>query len=334
MKPLSGLILLGTILTAACAEDPVIQNPGFQTEPILHCIIDTRDSVHFIRMGRLFSGINNPALTAKIHDSIYFDSVSVKVTLTPMWGNTKVVVPVEGRIVTNKNDGFFNSDGYLLYWFYQDIGIGYDALEYRQLYRKILIEAKVPGLPAVRCSTDLIPPPLINSPKRAQQYVFLFPENPIRIQWYGGDWNEITVDFTVWEEYPDSTVSHTYHIHKGNGMLYYEGTPQQYCELKVPYELVVQILEQNLGYRTDIIRRYFGAFRLEVNTGSLDFNAFQKYNGGINDFNYNPFDNIENGTGILASKSTTVKTAVYLDQVSRFYLAQEPKLRKFRFIEY
>ena len=334
MKPLSGLILLGTLLTAACAEDPVIQMQGFQSQPILYSIIETRDSAHFIRIGRLFAGNENPGLTSRIPDSIYFDSVKVKVTLTSMWGE-KEEVPVEGRMVGNKDDGFFDSGDYMIYWFYKHISIGYYPEDgYMQFYSKILIEASCPGLPVARCSADLVAPPKINSPKRAQQFVFLTPENPIRVQWYGGDWNEIAVNFTIWEEYPDSTVSRTFHIYKGNGLLFNVGTPQQYCELKVPYEMVVQILGQNLIYRTDIIRRYFGAFRIEVNTGNIDFDIFRQFIGGMNDFNFNPYDNIENGIGILSSKSTTIKDPVYLDYASRIYLANEPKLAKFRFIEY
>jgi hypothetical protein len=334
MKTTIGLLVLGGFFLISCEEDPVVQVSGFQAQPILHSIIETRDSVHFIRIGRMFAGSLNPEISARVHDSIYFDSVGLKVTLTSMSGK-KVDVPVEGRMVGNKDEGFFNSGDYMVYWFYQHISSGYvKGVDYVQFFKQILIEASFPGLPVVRCSTDLLPIPMINSPKRAQQYIYIVPESPLRIQWEGGDWNEIIVSFSILEEYPDSSATRTFQIHKSDGLLYNKGTLQQYCELKVPYDLIVQILDNNLVYRADLIRRHFGAFRMEVHTGNKDFDIYRQFIGGINDFNYMPWDNIENGIGILSSRSSTIKTAVYLDSESLMQFVLEPKLKKFKFVAY
>jgi hypothetical protein len=152
----------------------------------------------------------------------------------------------------------------------------------------------------------------------------------LRIQWSGDAWNEIDVRFEIKEQYADKTVTQTFSIQK-TSEIHYNG---QYYEIKIPYELVFQILDQNLKVRPDVIRRYFGPFRIDVLTGNQAFYTYMAYKDGINDFNFNPFDNVENGFGLIAGKSSMIKTKVWLDQASRLKFALEPILRKYRIIEY
>ncbi len=326
MKVCIGLFLLGGLLFSGCQEDPVIQMDGFQSKPAIYCIINSRDSIHIIRLERFYSGMSDPSETARIPDSIYFNSSNLKVTLRRPNG-AREEIPVEQLMMPEKEPGIFDPDPYVGFWFYKQMVSGYPG---RSRYDSIFIQVDIPGLPQARCSTSIVSPPIIWSPVRAQMYIYVYPDNPMRVLWEGGAWNEIDVSFQVMEQYQDSTVTRSFTLQKTNDVHINE----QYYEIKTPYELVSQILQQNLKVDNRVIRRYFGAFRIEIHTGNEDFNKCLKFMDGINDFNYNPYFNIVNGIGLLSSRSTTIKTAVYLDQVSRLNFAADPDLLKFKFIEY
>ncbi len=328
MKTFIGLLILGGLLISGCEEDPVIQTDGFQTKPVFYSIIETFDTVHYIRLGRFFSGISNPAQTARIHDSIYFRSSNLKVTLVSERGK-ETIVPVERIVVSDKESGTFNSEGYEVFRFKKILVLG-EYPDYFLPYEVMRLEVDIPGLPVARCSTELVVPPRIWAPFQAQQFFYIYPENPLRVLWSGNAWNEIDLVFSIFEVFPDTSVTRTFDIQKTNEV-HWNG---KYYEIKVPYELIVQILDQNLKVRSDIIRRYFGAFRIDILTGNEDFSIFMKLRDGINDFNYNPYFNVENGIGMLSAKSSCIKTEMHLDQASRLKFAIEPGLRKYRFIEY
>lgn len=328
MKKIIGILILGGLFMSACNEDPIIQVDGFQTKPVIYSIIDSEDSVHVIRLGRFFSGVINPAITAKIPDSIYFSLASLKVTLRRP-GGKRVGVPVEHYTVPDKNSGFYNSDGFEAYSFKKTLIMGEYPNQFL-LYDSVFIEVAIPGLPVAKCSTSILLPPTIWSPHHGQQFIFIYPDNPMRVLWSGDAWNEIDVSFKIYEQYPDSTVTQSFFVQKSNEV-HING---KYYEIKIPYEFVVQMLEKNLKVSHDVVRRYFGPFSIDVLTGNEDFNIYMKFQNGINDFNYNPFNNVENGIGMLSGKSEWINSTVYLDQASRIKFAMEPGLKKFSFIEY
>lgn len=337
MKKFIGMLILGGMLYSACEEDPVIQTDGFVTQPVVYCIIDSNDTVHYIRVGRVFSGLNPPGETAKIRDSICFDSIAVTVSLKEIRTGNMTSLPVQRYVEPGKDAGYFNSDSYAVFRFEKDLlqdvfvpGCPWIILLQYLLYSEIWVTVQVPGMPLASCKTTLVEPPVIWSPKRAETFIYIYPENPLRVQWSGDVWNEIDVSFEMNEMYADSTVTRSFAIQK-NSEVHFNG---KYYEIKIPYELIVQILNQNLKVRPDIIRRYFGPFRIDVLTGNKGYYTYIEFKDGLNDFNYNPYDNVENGIGVLAGKSSFIKTTVYLDQPSRLKFAGEPGLRKYRIIEY
>jgi len=307
----------------------MIQTDGFVTKPVIYSILDSEDSVHYFRLGRFFTGIEDPDITSKIPDSIYFKTANLKVTLQKFRSSKRVQVPVEFVTMTDKEDGMFTSKEYGIYQIQEKLIRG--EYPYKSLvYDSAFVEVAIPGLPVAKCSTSLVWPPKIWWPIQAAQFIFIYPENPMRVLWSGDAWNEIDVNFQILEQYPDSTVTQTFFIQKTND-IHWNG---KYYEIKVPYELIVQMLEQKLIERRDVIRRYFGAFRIDILTGNQDFDNFIRFKEGINDFNYNPYFNIENGIGMICGKSSTIKMSMHLDQASRLKFAVEPSLRKFKIIEY
>ena len=337
MKRIICVLILGCLILSACEDDPEIQVKGFVSQPVIYSIIDSNDSVHYLRIGRVFSGLKPPFETARIIDSLYFDSIEVSVVVKEIRTGKLIELPVQRCLVSNKETGTFNSESFDVFRF--EIDLLQDILDPSDpeiiqfqylLYSDLLVTVQVPDLPEATCETSLVSPPRIWSPARAQTQIYIYPDNPLRVQWSGDAWNEIDVRFEIKEQYADTTVTQAFSIQK-TSEIHYNG---QYYEIKIPYELIVQILDQNLEVRSDVIRRYFGPFRIDVLTGNQAFYNYMAYKDGINDFNYNPYDNIENGLGLIAGKSGMIKTKVFLDQASRLKFTTEPKLRKYRLIEY
>lgn len=328
MKTLISLLVLGGFLFAGCEEDPIIQVPGFRTQPVIYGVIDTDDTVHTIRVTRFFSGMQAPAITSKSADSIYFSDADVHVTLRTYRG-THVEVPVEFVRVPDKDSGTFNAENYGVYRFRNKMVTGQHT-ERILSFDMVYAEVRLPGLEAARCSTSVVRPPTIWWPLDVSMYIYIVPDNPMRVLWSGDAWNEIDVSFQIHEMYQDSIKTLTFHIQKTNDV-HFNG---KYYEIKVPYELLTDIINKNLKVRNDIIRRYFGEFRIDIHTGNKDFDNYMRFRDGINDFNYNPFSNVANGMGMIAGKSSTFKEKMHLDQATRLYFASDPNLKKFRFIEY
>lgn len=328
MKNFVSLFVFGGLFMSSCEEDPNIQIGDFQTKPVVYSVIESFDTVHYIKIGRYFSGYANPAVSARVHDSIYFSTASVRVTLFNSH-STGVDVPVEKISVAKRDSGFFDSGGYELYRFKKELVKGSYPYYYLP-YEQISVDVFVPGLPAARSITSLVFPPTIWAPIQAQQYIYIFPDSPLRILWSGGDWNEIDVGFRIIEDYPGRSVTRTFAFQKNNDI----NINGKYYEIKIPYDLVVETLEKNLKVDRNLIRRHFGTFRIAVHTGNADFGTYMNFINGINDFNFTPFSNITNGVGLLAGKCSTIKDNMNLDQPSRLQFAAEPRLKKFNFIEY
>lgn len=321
-------MIIGGLLFSACEEDPLIQTDGFQTKPVIFSIIDSEDTAHLIRLGRFFSGISDPGVTAGIPDSIYFRSAGLKVSLRKRNG-ARIDVPAELVNVPDKYPGMFTDEDYRVFRFSKRLTMGEYPFQ-GLIYDSVFMEFQIPGLPAARCSTSLVWPPRIWSPLQAQNYIYIYPDNPMRVLWSGDAWNEIDVSFKIHEQFTDTTLTQTFYIQKTND-IHWNG---KYYEIKVPYELIYQILDTHLKVRNDLIRRYFGPFRIDILTGNNDFATFMKYREGINDFNFNPLFNVDNGLGMLSGKASIIKTEMHLDQPSRLHFASDPGLRKYNFIEY
>ncbi|HBB91368.1 MAG: hypothetical protein A2X22_09870 [Bacteroidetes bacterium GWF2_49_14] len=330
------LVFIGLCLNS-CTEDPTIQLANFKSQPVIYGIIDSNDTVHYIRVARVFSGLQPPFETAQIRDSLRFDSVKVSVSLKEIRTGKNIEIPVRPWEIGDGEPGMFDPGGYQLFRFEKDLLLDifhpyepWTIMEQHLLFSQIKLVVEVPGLPVARCSTAFVEPPQIWSPDRAQTDIFIYPGWPLRIQWSGDAWNEIDVTFDLKEQFQDTTIARRFRVQK-TSEVFYNG---KYNEIRVPYELIVQTLAQNLEVRQDIIRRYFGPFRIDLLTGNQTFYTCMEFRNGINDFNFNPYDNIENGIGMLAAKSSFIKSKMYLDQPSRLKFAEEPVLRKFRITEY
>ncbi|MFA5816042.1 MAG: hypothetical protein WC865_10520 [Bacteroidales bacterium] len=323
MKTIIGLLILGGLFLSGCEEDPVIQVDGFQSHPVIYSMINVNDTEHYIRVERFYSGNAAAEVTGKNPDSLYYKDPKITVVLI---GPTKYVtltpVPV---LITDKEEGFFQAPDYQVYKFNQILKNTRDLI-----YSTITIKVEVPGLPISIATTALQVSPVIWNPYKAQETFYIVPDSPIRIQWSGGDWNEVDMSFEIMEQYPDSLAKKVVRIQRSNDNF----ITGHYYEVAFSFELLVELINKQLKPNRNLVRRYFGYVHTQVHTGNRDFAQYMQWLNGINDFNDLSYTNVVNGHGLVASRSTTVRDSLLLDYWSRMGLADEPRLEALGFIEY
>lgn len=109
------IALLAVLSFTSCEEDINFGGDTVQT-PIVFCLLNQADSVHYLKLTRTFSGDNNAVETALIADSNYFQQATVKIservsnTITRTW-------ILNDTVLTNKEPGVFYSPEQMLYYF-------------------------------------------------------------------------------------------------------------------------------------------------------------------------------------------------------------------------
>jgi hypothetical protein len=325
-KPLARLLLIAAILLQGCTEKVEIQDQPFESQPVVYGIIDPNDTVHYIRLERMFSGMQAPAITAAEADSLFFHEAGVTVEFFPSYGGGEPSLVEAEKVVTEgKDPGYFSSSRQELYRFEKVL-----TNKGSNIYSTARLTVTVPGLPDATATCKIVSRPSIWSPNVMQMYLFIWHDRPIQVQWSGGSWNEVDISFEIKEMYADSVSTKTISFQKVNDV-HING---KYYEVKIPWELLVNEIVRKFKPNPSIIRRYFGLVRIIIHTGLADYANYIQFLGGINDFNENPYSNIENGFGLFCSRSSVYVRPLELDQDSRFELAADPMLSQLGFIEY
>jgi len=312
------------LLLSGCNQDFQVHTGHYSSQPVIYALFDPVDTLHTIRIERVFGAEQAPLQTVLISDSLYFEEVQVIVKLTDDKGSVKEIITqrVDGQI---KDPGLFEGGSHRVYQFSE-------VLSWWKfpLYKSVEVVVEVPGLEPASGSSSFLPRAHVLWPYVAQQYLFLDDNRPILIQWKGDAWNEMDISFEVIEQYPDSTACQTLRFEKRTDIIMVAGV----CEVKIPYELLVQDLVKNLSVKRGLVRRYFGVVQILIHTGNKDFRNWMQTMNGINDFNGASSTNIVNGLGFVACKWTTTVDSLKLDYFTRLKLASDPRLEKFGFIEF
>lgn len=280
--------------------------------PVIYGVISRNDSIHYLKVGKSFGAQHNPMESAQIYDSLFFKNMTVEVRSTSTSNLVGDLLDVEKVIDIPKDAGIFHSPGQEIYSF---------GGSFSQIQVKVI----VPGLPVAKAEIRMVAISKLNTPKKAQQYVYLIPNNPLRIQWEGGSWNEIDVSFEFKEHLGDSVYrSRWVHIQNTNS---YDSKYERYRELNITYnEFIMSVLKQIEP--DDAVKEIFlGYISISIHEGDENMVHYMKYLNGYTDFNVNEFSNIENGLGLLASRSTFNKDSLRFDYETRQTLINERRLK-------
>src|SRR5210317_16605 len=117
-KPLSGILLI-VIVLFSCETDPVVYSDDLPI-PVIYGILDNKDTVHYIRIGKTFGAKTDPAVSALVYDSVSFDHVDVSVWITFPWDTIGFYPDVYETVEVPKDSGFFHNPDQKLYKFIYD----------------------------------------------------------------------------------------------------------------------------------------------------------------------------------------------------------------------
>lgn len=107
---LVSMILLGF---ASCANDLVVMAP-YTGMPVVYCILNQKDSVHYLRLEKSFLGEDNAYEMARQTDSIYYPGASV---FLERWADGEIKEQMAMKRIQNpvRDSGIFTNDPNYLY---------------------------------------------------------------------------------------------------------------------------------------------------------------------------------------------------------------------------
>ncbi len=318
------LLLIPVLSLSSCEVNPDI-NLGNSPQTVIFGVFDKYDYVHYLKVGKTFQSETDPSQTATIFDSLYFEEPEVTISLIHSNGNIDIIKPF---IVSEipKDKGVFHNPDQIIYRFDKRL---------RSFRGKLGVSVKYPGTQEAFGEITLIDSAGINTPKRAQKYLFLAPDSPIRIQWvinqdfFTDFWFEIDVSFEFLEELQDTVRSTTVNFQNTN---WYDTKTSLYQELSITYEEFIREVLSQIEDDPKVLRRYFGYHKIIINSGDKNMTNYVKYLDGYNDFDFLAFSNITNGIGLLASRSSSKKDSMQFDHETRQQLINENRFKKFHFV--
>jgi len=107
---LVSMILLGLV---SCGNDLVIMAP-YKGMPVVFCVLNQKDSVHYLRLEKSFLGEANAYEMARLTDSIYYPEASV---ILERWadGSMKEQIALTHTLNPVRDSGVFSNDPNYLY---------------------------------------------------------------------------------------------------------------------------------------------------------------------------------------------------------------------------
>jgi hypothetical protein len=323
MKALA-IFFTSAIVLSACEADLQVYTDDFKPEPVVYCLINPIDTIHYIRLSKTIDASVSPDTRKNDPVSLLCPEADITVKLISHAGDT-IICQADHVEDCHKDPGYFGDGTHSLYSFSQVMdrkGVS--------LFKEILMIIDIPGYPEIRGNTDILLRPRVRFPHVNAQYLFVDPQRPLLVQWYGAAWNEVDIQFSVMEQYRDSTVSRSFSFQESTNIIMLAGV----CEIHFPYEAFINVMARSLDPRKQVIRRFMGPVMIQVHTGNNDFAFYMHTLEGINDFSGNIISNFDNALGFLGCKLSFRWDSLFWDYFTRIRFADDPALAKFKFKEY
>lgn len=114
------VLVLFLIFNNYC-ETEIIHDYKHESEPVVYCLINPYDSVHYLKLTRTFSGGNDARKIAKIADSLYYKNANVYLEIWSGKGWAYYRSQFEKITDIKKESGYFNSSDNVVYKLVDDI---------------------------------------------------------------------------------------------------------------------------------------------------------------------------------------------------------------------
>jgi len=281
-------ILLSCILLTSCETDLDIIHES-ENFPIVYCLLNPDDSVHYVRIQKTFTGAENALLMAKISDSIYYQNAIVKLDT---WENNYKIqtIILEPSYEIIKEKGVFSSNNHLIYKTSETI-----------LGNAVSLSIEIPDYnKTVYSSVNIINTPYFTRPRTYSNQISLYNSQAFEINFTGGGpFNELGIRVYYSEIKNNIEEEKMVEIMKRN--TFYTSTPGFIYYLRE--ENLFRPLSMAIGKDSTVNYRRFRKIELAGYSACEEFLQFQELYQSTNDLNHLPYSNIINGHGLLASRA-------------------------------
>ncbi|MCE3296104.1 MAG: hypothetical protein K0R65_1818 [Crocinitomicaceae bacterium] len=269
-------ILTATVLLimSSCSEEIKPSTDGRETA-VVYCILNAKDSIHYVKINKAFYGGGNMTQTALIADSSYFEKVDI--TITEYIGSTA------GRswelmdtIIANKEPGAFYAPEQKLYYFKTDAFSPLSSTENTKYKLKAVIND---GEFTVNGETSLVGGLAISSP--GENIPFTFATDNIAEYGYAtglvniatGNAKKIEVFLDIeFEEYVNSSLLNTQKFTWK--VAEFEDDIKSSMSAGANGQTFYELIAENASTNPQITRRLLKGINIRVNGAS---NELQKY---------------------------------------------------------
>ena len=85
--------------------------------------------------------------------------------------------------------------------------------------------------------------------------------------------------------------------------------------------------------KNDTVREtYLGYISIEINGGDHNLSRYRQYYDGYSDYNNTGYTNIENGLGLMASRTSIIIDSMQFDRDTKRRLASENRLKVLKIV--
>jgi len=313
MKSLNYLLIVLAVYGFTSCEEDVISPVADHTTPVVHCLLNVRDSVHYLRLTKTFSGSADARQMAQNPDSVYFIEAHVYFDL---WDKHFVfhTIELEPTTALQRDPGIFMTQPFLLY-----------KTDFPLRPGSIRVRIEIPEIETIVIGDlYLIGSPGFTAPDPKQKKVLSFYEDePVRIIW-GGILNvSLTIIRLNYLEVTDSSVDtcHLDWVRKSSNFVI---VPEDYLDF----------IGSWIKDRPEVNYRKITDIDILISTGNEQYRNYQKYHDWSIDILEKPYSNLVNGYGILAGWGNNELMGYLPNQKFIDSLLVYPKTKYLKFVRW
>ena len=305
------LLILSFIILSSCSEEVVNPVANFNW-PVVHCLLNANDSVHYLRLGKTFSGSD---LHAMIHnqDSLYYKEANVYFDIVKN-GHVIETIQLEVSDYLERDPGFFPDVPFRLYKTDCPITPG-----------NIRLRIELPNDDKyIMANINVMGEPQFYSPDpRDKKFLYFYGDAVVQIGWHGCDASSETI------------VRFWYLEHTENGV--------DTCKLDWIRRDTAFILEPNPWFefmlhsiKDDyrVLARNVLQVDFLVSAGNWQWCEYQTRKDFSFDLLGEPYSNVNGAYGFVGSRASGGIYGYMPDRKFMDSLATLPRLAKLKFVYY
>ncbi|MCX6227244.1 MAG: DUF4249 family protein [Bacteroidia bacterium] len=310
------LLLLASIPVLVSCEQELRISAAGETIPVVYALINPDDSVHSIRLTRSFKSEGNALESARIPDSICFDTLVPRIELYTESGwkyHELVFIP---KPAMGKDEGIFTADGIQVY-------------ECRANLSKLLISGTRlvlniqpdNGRTLISSVINYVEPPKIVAPRQGIHTSMDFYPDPLDVKFEDPPEfvrYELHVQFHILNVMKDGdtvkqTVDKVFIRNSEN-----TGRPRYYSQIlvNIPGDLLLAKVMLDVRVNPEVEYRVPGSIDLVLLTGTAAYFEYIDLNSMADDHGGKVTTNITGGVGVFAFRYQTKVTNFFLGRLT------------------